>query len=659
MAQGWPANYGGVMLQGFYWDSYIDTQWSYLEKQSDELSQYFDLIWVPQSGFSGNSNNMGYTPQYYFNQNSSFGSEAQLRSMIKTFKEKGTGIIADVVINHRNNIGVNNSWVDFAKETYDGNDYTMTSEDIVSDDDGGATKKWAESNGYKVSGNSDTGEGWDGCRDIDHKSSNVNKIVKAYLNYLLNDLGYAGFRYDMVKGYSASYTGDYNNDSKPTYSVGEYWDGNASNVQNWMNGTKVDGQIQSGAFDFAFRYTCRDAVAGTGSYKWSALGNSSSVYSNKTTSSYSRYSVTFVENHDTEYRSATSQQDPIKRDTLALNAWMLGMPGTPCVFYKHWLDNKQEIKSMIEVRKLAGITNQSVASYYTSSDTKYYVVTVKGENCDLFLCVGTYTPTTTSYVEVLSGKNYKYLLSKKAELAWVDKASGEYEQAFNVKLAAVSQDSGAKVVYTLDGSEPSASNGTQAANGTKVKISNSCTLKVGLLTNGTVSKVITREYTIVPFETHSVTVYFKNPGWSEVYFYAWDSSKELLGSWPGIKMSGTKTIEGQTWYYKSFDITSSKYSFNIIFNQGKDKTQTVDLGPITSDTYYELGDMTGTKYTANDITSSMITSIDNTFVEQDSDIVDVYDISGVRVRSKINKSNALLDLPSGIYIVNGKKILKR
>ena len=24
MAQGWPANYGGVMLQGFFWDSYLE-----------------------------------------------------------------------------------------------------------------------------------------------------------------------------------------------------------------------------------------------------------------------------------------------------------------------------------------------------------------------------------------------------------------------------------------------------------------------------------------------------------------------------------------------------------------------------------------------------------------------------------------------------------
>ncbi|MBR4364879.1 MAG: alpha-amylase, partial [Prevotella sp.] len=45
----WPANYGGVMLQGFYWDSYEDTKWTNLTAQADELSKYFDLIWVPNS----------------------------------------------------------------------------------------------------------------------------------------------------------------------------------------------------------------------------------------------------------------------------------------------------------------------------------------------------------------------------------------------------------------------------------------------------------------------------------------------------------------------------------------------------------------------------------------------------------------------------------
>ena len=48
-AQGWPDNYGGVMLQAFSWNSFGDTRWVNLTKQAEELSQYFNLVWVPQS----------------------------------------------------------------------------------------------------------------------------------------------------------------------------------------------------------------------------------------------------------------------------------------------------------------------------------------------------------------------------------------------------------------------------------------------------------------------------------------------------------------------------------------------------------------------------------------------------------------------------------
>ena len=175
-AQGWPENYGGVMLQGFYWDSYNDSRWAKLEKQADDLATTFDLIWVPQSGNCGGQS-MGYDDLYWFdNYDSSFGNEEQLRSMIKTFKQKGIGTIADVVINHRKNVS---NWVDFPKETYKGVTYQMTSTDICANDDGGDTKKWADSNGYSLSSNNDTGEGWGGMRDLDHKSENVQTIVKA------------------------------------------------------------------------------------------------------------------------------------------------------------------------------------------------------------------------------------------------------------------------------------------------------------------------------------------------------------------------------------------------------------------------------------------------------------------------------------------------
>ena len=160
LAQGWPTGYEGVMVQGFYWDSYSDSQWKNLEKQAPELGSYFSLLWVPQSGKCLEEHNvMGYTPYYYFDQNSSFGSEAELRSMIRAMRQNGVGVLADVVINHR---GTLTNWVDFPVETYNGQTYKMESTDICADDDGGKCKAWADKNGYKLSSNNDTGESWDG-----------------------------------------------------------------------------------------------------------------------------------------------------------------------------------------------------------------------------------------------------------------------------------------------------------------------------------------------------------------------------------------------------------------------------------------------------------------------------------------------------------------
>ena len=77
MAQGWPSNYGGVVLQGFFWDSFRQadghagqtmatmygagwgendewylpvTTWAELLNQKDNIAPYIDLLWLPQSG---------------------------------------------------------------------------------------------------------------------------------------------------------------------------------------------------------------------------------------------------------------------------------------------------------------------------------------------------------------------------------------------------------------------------------------------------------------------------------------------------------------------------------------------------------------------------------------------------------------------------------
>ena len=415
LAQGWPDNEEGVMLQGFYWNSYSDTQWTYMEKQVNNLAKVFKLVWLPQSAYCGGQS-MGYDDLYWFpgegRYNSSFGTEEELRSLIKTFKDKGIGTIADVVVNHRKNVS---NWVDFPKETYKGVTYELKSTDICSDDDGGACKTWATQNGYTLGNpeqpsevyNNENCEDWGGMRDLDHTSQNVQTNVKAYLHMLLEDLGYAGFRYDMVKGYPGKFTALYNKDAQPTYSVGEFWDDNASNCIKWLNATKDNGAIQSAVFDFPFRYTVRDAINNN---DWTKLSNASVVSSNN--GSYKRYAVTFVENHDTEYRSATVQQDPLRKDTLAANAYLLAMPGTPCVFLKHWQKYKQEIGNMVAVRKAVGIT--SMSQMIPMSSTKdYYVVQVLGNGGKKLLCVvgntaASYTPTDTRWEKVISGYHYVY-----------------------------------------------------------------------------------------------------------------------------------------------------------------------------------------------------------------------------------------------------------
>ena len=615
VGQGWPSSYGGVMLQGFYWDSYSDSKWTNLESQADELAEFFNLVWIPQSAYCSGYTSMGYDPLYWFsNYNSSFGTKTELQSMINTFSAKGIGTIADVVINHRKS---SSDWVTFPNELYKGVTYRLLSTDICKDDDNGATLTWATQNNKSLSENNDTGEDWSGLRDLDHNSENVQTCVKAYLNMLLNDLGYAGFRYDMTKGYAPSFTGMYNAYAVPTYSVGEYWDGNQTAVKNWIDGTKVDGVVQSAAFDFPFRYAVRDAANGS---SWTSLSGSGKGLNLE--SNYRRYSVTFVENHDTQYRDASNPQDPLRSNVEAANAYMIAMPGTPCIFLKHWIDYKESIKQMIYARQLAGVTNTSaVAVQASSASSNYYVQRITGTRGSLLAAMGsTAYSIPSTYVVVASGTNYRLALSKATETAWASVPSGTREDPFNVTLTAVSSTSSAQLVYTLDGSQPSASNGVVVASGTVVPINRSCTLKVGLLINGSVSGVITRDYTVINegYESFEITVFLKDPtaapnNWPQVNYYCWDSyDAQQCGNWPGQVVTDTKVVNGVKFYYKTFTITGAQYYLNFVFSQGGSTAsshQTVDVNNVRSTVFFEVTSTTN-KYTVSDVTDVYLPYLD-------------------------------------------------
>ena len=646
MAQGWPADYDGVMLQAFSWDDYTNTRWSVLEKQSKELSHFFSLVWVPQSGNCGGTS-MGYNPLYYFDQNSSFGREAALRSMIKTFRADGIGTIADVVINHRQTVS---NWVDFPAETYNGVTYQMKSTDICSDDDGGKTKQWADENGYELSSNKDSGEGWDGFRDIDHSSENVQTIIKAYEDFLLNDLGYVGFRYDVGKGFDAKYFGMYNEAAHPKFSVGEVWDNN-SVIKKWIDGTDLGNGIQSGAFDFQFRYAVRDALNNSG--KMSSLKNDCLMRSED----YKRYAITFVENHDMQDRGNVTNytKDPINTNVIqAANAFMLTMPGTPCVFLPHWLSYKPQIKQMIDARKTAGITNTSDFEELYSDNTAY----IYKSGSLICMIGGAKSSYAEGYTLIINGNRYYIYLDNASEMPWISLSSAEFSYdtpAQTLKLIAVSTTEGAQLVYTTDGTEPTANNGKIVDGGTELTIDKTTTLKVGLLVDGKVKNVQVRQYTWLEeevVETYKATMHVCNQSddLNPLYVYIWAGPEnlQLNGNWPGAQANETVEIDGKTWYTQSFDIPKTgDYEINFVFTNKAGNTQTVDVTGMTQDTYYIINKTKdGNKYTVADVTNQY-TSIEMIGNEQIYGQA-TYNLQGQQIYQM---------KPGGLYIQKGKKII--
>ncbi|MBQ7512738.1 MAG: starch-binding protein [Prevotella sp.] len=396
----WPANYGGVMLQGFYWNSFEDTQWTKLTEQADELSTYFDAIWVPNSAWCTDGQSMGYDPVYWFRHKSTFGQQRDLKIMISTYKEKGVSIIGDVVLNHKKPQGKKvdhngtqeASWIDFVNETptIGGVQYQVTwsGADICRNDDGGYTA----AQGWEVTGANDTGDDFSGYRDLDHTSTNVQENVKLYLRYLLEELGYDGFRLDMVKGYAGRFTKIYNEAVKPKFCVGEYWDGYES-IMNWVRSTGYT----SAAFDFPLKYQLNEACSGN----WSAL-NSKGIAGDPNNN---RYAVTFVDNHDTNENSSK-----LVNNQLAANAIILALPGTPCIFLKHWQSWPIAIGNMILARKACGVTNQSsiIEQYEVSGG---YVIKTQGSKGTVLCLCGNPSFNTNGFKLIANGNSFAYYVS--------------------------------------------------------------------------------------------------------------------------------------------------------------------------------------------------------------------------------------------------------
>ena len=396
-----------VMLQAFYWDSYQnkgygDTKWTTLNAQANEIANYFSLVWLPPSAFAGDDGGLGYHPKQYSNQSSFMGNAMELRNLISTLHDNNAKVLADIVINHAGN---KSSWCDFYIQTFGtyGNFQPQASWICKNDEVNSSTS--AGSCKGAATGANDEGTNWAGARDWDHQNSQVRDMFKAYLKWLKNSIGYDGWRYDVSLGYKTARTHEYNMDSEAYFSVMEYWMDDVAAVKRAIDGAKKN----SLAFDFGLR-----AAALKGGLKNNTYGRLKNA--GLRGQGYSKYAVTFIDNHDTFNRGQDNVDVGNKRDgssindaslILQANAYILAMPGVPCVFYPHWIKYKAEIKEMVKARWIAGVHSESTVTS-EESGSNYYKATIVGKTGEIRLLLGAgsgYETTPAGYTRAYSGNN--------------------------------------------------------------------------------------------------------------------------------------------------------------------------------------------------------------------------------------------------------------
>lgn len=432
-----------VLLQGFYWESHrhghdqhpeFGSQFWYEiveEKASEIRDGRFDLIWLPPPSYSGWIS-AGYNPKEYFNLNNSYGNFQQHRDLLKALLINGVEPIADLVFNHRDG---SQGWADFKNP--DWGPWAITQSDEAFYHPSSelfqlplAQRGASECRPIEYTSHGGTCFAYEAYRDLDHENAQVRSdLVKHLLQ--LKSLGYRGWRYDMAHGFHAKWVAYYNSISQPTFSVAEYdWD-KLGEQRGWMwHSATASGDFKttSHVFDFVSFFTLKDnkgqyeALYGVGTGGLGLVGDQTDGIP------WKNRAVTFLENHDTGYRTHGdgSPQFGHQSDNFQNNweveqayAYLLTHPGVPTVYWKHYFewgqDLKERIKALINARKIAGVHAGSPLFLQQNARARgVYAAQVFGHFGELFVRIGgddsDWRPSDSGFsqtVEFASGTGWK------------------------------------------------------------------------------------------------------------------------------------------------------------------------------------------------------------------------------------------------------------
>lgn len=201
-------NGGEIILQGFNWDS-CKAQPAWYDRLAALAEQIaaagFSIVWLPPG--TNSVSPQGYLPRDLYDLNSAYGSEGSLRAALRTLREARVKCVADIVINHRcAHAQKDGKWNQFGGR--------------LAWDESAICRGNAEFGG---TGAPSTGEPYPAAPNVDHTNAKVRQSLSDWLVWM-RGVGYDGWRFDYVKGYSGEATRHYIDASVPKIAFGEYWD---------------------------------------------------------------------------------------------------------------------------------------------------------------------------------------------------------------------------------------------------------------------------------------------------------------------------------------------------------------------------------------------------------------------------------------------------
>jgi alpha-amylase len=325
----------GVIMQAFYWDcpgleGREEQWWKYLEGEVPALKDAgFTALWLPPANKAANIDgpSMGYDPYDYYDlghldQKSSvktwFGSKEELLSLIRKASGHGMQVYADIVINHcsggdaleLNPIDNKERWTRYTPES------------------GKFSRDYRSFHPSPY-------ETWDDMTfgdmpDLCHRNPRVYAELIEYARWLLEDVGFDGFRYDCVKGYGGWMVRSIQElralkNGKPIkpFGVGECWDSDRE-IKEWLDETNIWSDNPVCACHFPLRYRLKD-LCDTYGFSLRELADGRTLLKDRP-----HEAVTFVENHD------VVRDHPIVNDKMLAYAFILTHEGYPCVFWQDY-----------------------------------------------------------------------------------------------------------------------------------------------------------------------------------------------------------------------------------------------------------------------------------------------------------------------------------